>query len=96
MGLLRSDPNWLVQSNAESGDGFADILAEPEDPDAGIVIELKYSQTFSGVQNACEERWHRSEKSGTMNGYVMKEEIIFLAYGVAFCKKRCKVAVQRL
>ena len=30
LGLLRSNPNWLVQSNAESGDGFADILAEPE------------------------------------------------------------------
>lgn len=30
LGLLRSDPNWLVQSNVEFGDGFADILMEPE------------------------------------------------------------------
>ncbi|MEI3169558.1 MAG: hypothetical protein V8S58_17735 [Lachnospiraceae bacterium] len=28
-------------SNAESGDGFSDILIEPEDPDMGIVIELE-------------------------------------------------------
>ena len=52
--LLRSDPNWLVQSNVESGDGFADILVEPEDPDAGIIIELKYVQTFAGLEKACE------------------------------------------
>ncbi len=38
--------NGWVQSNIESGDGFVDILIEPEDPDAGIIIELKYAQTF--------------------------------------------------
>ena len=40
LGLLRSERDWLIRSNVESGDGFCDILIEPEDPDAGIVIEL--------------------------------------------------------
>ena len=31
----------LSKSNRESGDGFSDILIMPEDPDAGIVIEVK-------------------------------------------------------
>lgn len=31
LGLLRSEPEWLVLSNAESGDGFSDILVETED-----------------------------------------------------------------
>lgn len=34
------------KSNKESGDGFADILIKPKDPDAGIIIELKYARTF--------------------------------------------------
>ena len=42
LGLLRSEPNWLILSNVESGEGFCDIMIEPEDPDAGMVIEVKY------------------------------------------------------
>ena len=53
LGLLRSEPNWLILSNAESGDGFSDILIEPEDPDTGIVIEVKYSPTLAGMESAC-------------------------------------------
>ena len=55
LGLLRCDPDWSVQSNAETGDGFADILIEPENPNMGIIIELKYAQTFSGLDHACEK-----------------------------------------
>ena len=32
LGLLRCKSNWLIRSNVESGDGFVDILIEPEDP----------------------------------------------------------------
>ena len=55
LGLLRCKSNWLIRSNVESGDGFVDVLIEPEDPDAGIIIELKYAQTFAGLENACEK-----------------------------------------
>ena len=55
LGLLRSEANWLIMSNAESGDGFSDILIEPEDPDAGIVIEVKYASSVAGLEKACEE-----------------------------------------
>ena len=34
------------QSNRESGDGFSDILIKPENPDLGIVIEVKYAKEF--------------------------------------------------
>ncbi|MDY4770672.1 MAG: AAA family ATPase [Lachnospiraceae bacterium] len=55
LGLLRSEINWLILSNAESGDGFSDILIEPEDPDTGIVIEVKYASSVAGLEKACEE-----------------------------------------
>ena len=49
LGLLRSEPNWLILSNVESGEGFCDIMIEPEDPDAGMVIEVKYSPYAGGI-----------------------------------------------
>ena len=54
LGLLRSKLNWLILSNVESGDGFSHILIEPENPHAGIVIEVKYSPTLTGMESACE------------------------------------------
>ena len=54
LGLLRgSNPDWLIKSNRESGDGFSDILIKPEDPDAGIIIEVKYAKEIEGLDAAC-------------------------------------------
>ena len=42
LGLLRSQENWLIQSNAEPGEGYSDIsIYTPEH--IGIIIELKYA-----------------------------------------------------
>ena len=96
LGLLRSEPNWLILSNAESGEGFSDILIEPEDPDAGIVVEVKYAPSILGLDRACEEAMgqilarrydERLRNDGRMN---------IGAFGIAFCKKRCRVVYQRL
>ena len=37
IGILKSKSDWAVRSNRESGDGFADILVKPKNPDAGII-----------------------------------------------------------
>lgn len=96
LGLLRSNPEWLILSNVESGEGFSDILIEPEDPDAGIVIEVKYAPTLNELDEACvramaqikEKRYdERLRNEG-------REDII--AYGIAFWKKRCKVVCEKL
>lgn len=36
VGLLVGNANWLVKSNVEAGDGFADIIVETEDPGTKI------------------------------------------------------------
>ena len=96
LGLLRSDPTWLILSNAESGDGFSDILIEPEDLGAGIVIELKYASTFAGLDDACQRammqiRAQRYDERLRNDG---RENI--MAYGIAFNRKRCKVICEKL
>ena len=96
LGLLRSERDWLIRSNVEAGDGFCDILIEPEDPDAGMIIELKYAATFRELDSACEKamqqiRDRRYDEALRNDG---RENI--LAYGIAFCKKRCKVVCEKL
>ena len=34
-GILTGNADWLVKSNVEAGEGFADIIVETDDPDAG-------------------------------------------------------------
>ena len=95
-GILKNYSGWAVKSNKESGDGFADILLKPKNPDAGIIIELKYARSMNELDNACKRaleqiRERRYDAELREDG---RSDI--LAYGIAFCKKRCKVVVEKL
>lgn len=96
LGLLRNHRNWIVRSNVESGEGFVDILIKPEDPDEGILIELKYSKTFDGLEKACERAMEQVKNRRYDEALREEGRCHILAYGIAFCKKRCKVVVQKM
>ena len=96
LGLLRSEPTWLILSNAESGEGFSDILIEPEDPDAGIVVEVKYAPTFQGLGEACAKAMEQIKARGYGERLRNEGREDILAYGIAFNKKRCKAVCERL
>ena len=100
IGLLRgSNPGWLIKSNRESGDGFSDILIQPEDPDAGIVIEVKYAKEMKNLDAACEAAMAQIKEKRYDEALRNEGRCDILAYGIAFCRKRCKVVgvkVQRL
>ena len=96
LGLLRNHRNWIVKSNVESGEGFVDILIKPEDPDEGILIELKYSKMFDGLEKACERAMEQVKNRRYDEALRDEGRCHILAYGIAFCKKRCKVVVQKI
>ena len=96
LGLLRCNFDWSVKSNVEAGDGFADIIVEPESPDAGIIVELKYSQTFSGLESACERALAQIRDRRYAEYLKGEGRNEILACGIAFCKKRCRVVVEKL
>lgn len=96
LGLLRSEPNWLILSNAESGDGFSDILIEPEDPDAGIVIEVKYSPTLAGMESVCVTALEQIKSKRYDERLRNEGRENVTAFGIAFCKKRCRVVFEKL
>ena len=95
VGILTGNADWLVKSNVEAGEGFADIIVETDDPDAGIVAELKYTKEFKDMEQACQKaldqiRDRRYEEYLWNDG---RHDI--LLYGIVFCKKRCKVVVSK-
>ena len=96
LGLLRSEPTWLIMSNAESGEGFSDILVETDDPDAGLVIEVKYSPTLEGLEDACTRAMAQIKARRYDERLRNDGRNDILAFGVAFWKKRCKVVCERL
>ena len=96
VGLLTGNTDWVVRSNVEAGEGFADIIVEPEDPDAGIIFELKYSKEANGLQKSCEKAIEQI-KSRRYSEYLKNDgrhNMTF--YGIAFYKKRCKAVVETI
>lgn len=70
---------------------YVDILIEPEDPNAGIIIELKYAQAYDGLEKAMNQIWEKRYDERLRN----EDRNDIWAYGIAFCKKKCKVVVER-
>ena len=97
LGLLRgSNPDWLITSNRESGDGFSDIMIKPEDPDAGIVIEVKYAKEIKELDKACEAAMAQIKDKRYDEALRDEGRCDILAYGIAFCRKRCKVVGEKM
>ena len=97
LGLLRgSNPDWLIKSNRESGDGFSDILIMPEDPDEGIVIEVKYAKEMKELDAVCEAAMAQIKDKRYDEALRDEGRCDILAYGIAFCRKRCRVVGEKL
>ena len=93
--MLIGNTNWVVRSNVEAGEGFADIIIKPENPDAGIVFELKYSKDISSLDKACAKAIEQI-KSRRYYEYLRNDgRHDITLYGIAFYKKRCKVVVEK-
>ena len=95
IGLLTGNSDWIVRSNVEAGEGFADIIIDPENPDSGIIIELKYSREASGLEKACEKAVSQI-KDRRYYEYLRNDgRPDITLYGIAFYKKRCKVVIEK-
>ena len=95
-GILSTNRNWIVKSNLESGDGLADLIIETDNYNNGIVIEIKHSLTYDDMNNSCLEALNQI-KDKRYDTYLRNEgRNDILIYGITFCKKRCKVVVEKL
>lgn len=95
LGLLAFKGSWVVSSNREAGEGYADILVEIDDDEPmGLVIEVKYARD-GNLDASCQEAL--AQIKGRQYGAAFYDEDIekILKYGVAFYKNKCKVMCQK-
>ena len=90
LGLLSHREDWIVSSNAESGDGFSDILVELEDQETGIVIEVKYPDS-EDLESGCQKALEQIERMGYDEKLRREGLTTIYKYGIACHKKRCRV-----
>ena len=91
LGLLRSQENWLLHSNAETGEGYSDIsVCTPER--IGIVIEVKYARD-GNLEAACEAALQQIEDRKYEEGLKRRGMKKIMKYGMAFCGKDCMVSM---
>ncbi len=90
VGILGVKDRWGISSNREMGEGYADILAEPDTGDMGIIIEMKYAQD-GNLDAACREALKQIVHTRYEDG--LKDDGVenILKYGIACYKKRCKI-----
>ena len=93
VGILTGNADWLVKSNVEAGEGFADIIVETEDPNAGIIVELKYTKNYDEMEQACKAALDQINDRRYQEYLLNDGRKDITLYGIAFCKKRCKAMV---
>lgn len=93
LGLLAYREDWDIRSNAESGDGFSDILIEIEDNGIGIVIEIKYAED-GNLEPQCAEALKQIEDKAYDTILLEDGMTTIIKYGIACWKKKCRVSMQ--
>lgn len=93
LGLLQYEDSWFIKSNAESGEGFSDILIETQNK-TGVVIEVKYAED-GNLDKWCAEALDQIERNSYGARLVEDGMKSIVKYGIAFYRKHCKV-VSRL
>lgn len=90
LGILGVKNRWGISSNREMGEGYADILAEPDTGDMGIIIEVKYAHD-GDLDGACKEALKQIEYTKYEDDLEDDGVEKILKYGIACYKKRCRV-----
>ncbi|MCI8941352.1 MAG: AAA family ATPase [Dorea sp.] len=90
LGILGVKNRWGISSNREMGEGYADILVEPDAGDMGIIIEIKYAHD-GNLDRACKEALKQIEYTRYEDDLADDGVENILKYGIACYKKRCKV-----
>ena len=94
LGILGVKTCWGVSSNREMGEGYADILVEPDTGDMGIIIEVKYAHN-GDLDKACKEALKQIAHTGYEDDLEDDGVEHIFKYGIACYKKRCRVFLQK-
>ena len=92
--LLAATNRWQVFSNDEVGNGRPDLIVEKPYGELGIVIEIKVVKDSKKLDEACQSAMKQIEDKDYTADFKEYNFSKILAYGIAFCGKKCKVIVK--
>ena len=92
--LLAATNRWQVFSNNEAGNGRPDLIVEKPYNELGIVIEIKVVKDSKKLDEACQSAMKQIEDKDYTADFKEYNFSKILAYGIAFCGKKCKVIVK--
>ncbi len=89
-GMLKNIGKYIVQSNRESGNGRPDILLKyPSVRGKAVIIEIKVSKTYQGLEEKCDEALRQIEEQRYEEELRQEGYQNIMKYGVAFYRKEC-------
>ena len=92
LGILTNIGGYRVKSNRESGNGRPDIvMTESKFRGRAMILELKVSETISGMEKKCEEGLAQIEKGNYTQPLSDDGYQPILKYAICFFKKGCMV-----
>lgn len=90
LGLLRYRGDWIVFSNRESGEGYADIVIEIPRDKFGIVIEVKYPDD-GNIEAGSQEALRQIDDKGYTKQPQLDGMKKIMKCGIACHRKECAV-----
>jgi len=78
---------WRVESNREAGDGYPDIIVSCEPEGVGFIIELKYADNQSMLEESANSALHQILDKNYLSCFNGKTIHQVYGYGIAFYKK---------
>ncbi|MDE7183102.1 MAG: ATP-binding protein [Lachnospiraceae bacterium] len=95
LGILGNRDDWIVCSNAESGEGYSDISIEIRKKGIGIIIELKYAEDGT-FESGCREAIQQIRERNYAERLIKDGMGIIYQYGIACYKKQCRVVSEKI
>lgn len=93
LGILGFKAGWTVSSNREAGDGYSDIMIWTEHAETGIIIEIKYAETYA--EEICQKALRQIDEKRYAEAFRQDGVQTILKYGIACNRKSCKVLLAR-
>ena len=88
-------PEYVIESNRESGCGRFDIAIFPKDTSkAGVLMEFKAADSESQLEDKADEALRQIEEKQYVTEFEKREILKVWKYGIAFCGKQVHVKMK--
>lgn len=92
VGMFTGRTDWEVLSNREGGNGRPDITAFNLQTEEAYIIEVKYSKTEKNLETDAKKALEQINTQLYDQFFETRYTKSIKHYGIAFCKKQCRVS----